>query len=1003
MKKMIRRGAALGLALVMTVTAASASVALGWDVHKSSVPISQGTTIGKNVFWSDTYSDLRTEYYVSYTPNENVKPTVAYGNKVLSKATLSSMAQTLESQGKRVVSGLNGDWYVVATGATTGLVVTDGVVRATPYYSTSWAIGFQEDGSAFIAQTGLTTTVTFGGKSYPLTGAINKVRQVNKNGVGGLTLLTSDFASTTQNTQAGVDVVLTPVDDGTGTSALAPTIGKTVRYTVDQVLESTGPIAIPEGKAVLTMNASDDANILAALRALQPGEEVTLSVTSTDERWNTATEALGGVYKIVTNGQVASGLDASRTACSAVGIKADGTLVFYAMDGSQPGYSVGANLTQVAQRLVELGCVDAISMDGGGSTTIGVTYPDKDGMQVVNKPSDGAQRSNSTAIFLTTTLQPTGQLAGYYVTPSDQMLLSGAQVQLSATGLDTSYYTTTGNQVSWSVTSGGGTVSETGMYTAGTESGFSQVTASDGTYSGTAYLTTVKTPDSISLTNESTGAAVTSLNLNPGQQVDLKASAVYRKLALTAQDSCFTWSAQGEAGTVDQNGVFTAGAKSASGTLTVSAGGKSISIPVSVAGHVKTLENCEGNLSAFTNTSTASAQTETGLEYVHNGRKSLKLAYQSGTTGVAGLSTNLSIPSGESWIGMWVYGDGSGNTLMATVNGQSTSQILLTALDFTGWQYVMAQLPDGTTSISELSVIYGGTEGKQNGTIWLDQMVTANEKIVDTAAPSVTVKVSGTQFTATVSDDVDKTIPQSNVSVTYDGADLSFAWNESAGTLSATLPAADSGYHRVTVTVSDASGNLARASADIKPSAQRTSPFGDMTGHWAEPYATFLYDQGISQGTGGDVPQYQPDRNITRAEFFAMVAHWMDLDLTQYSGVELPFADKDKIPDWALNEIKAMYSLGLLQGAESASGLMCNPTATITRAEAITLLGRTQAKGYAAAELTAFTDAGQVPGWAAEYTEILVGQGVVSGSNDQIRPTGLLTRGEVAKLLYAML
>ena len=1003
MKKMMRRGAALGLALAMTVTAAGASNALGWDVHKSSVPVSQGTTLGKNVFWSDTYSDLRTEYFVSYTPNENVTPTVAYGNKVLSKATLSSMAQTLESQGKRVVSGLNGDWYVVATGATTGLVVTDGIVRATPYYTTAWAIGFQEDGSAFIAQTGLTTTVNFGRQDYKLTGAINKVRQTSKNGVGGLTLLTSDFASTTQNTQPGVDVVLTPVDDGTGTAAMAPTIGKTVTYTVDQVLESTDAIAIPEGKAVLTMNANDDANILAALRALQPGQQVTLSVTAADERWNTAVEALGGVYKIVTNGQVASGLDASRTACSAVGIKADGTLVFYAMDGSQPGYSVGANLTQVAQRLVELGCVDAISMDGGGSTTIGVTYPDKSGMQVVNKPSDGAQRSNSTAIFLTTTLQPTGQMAGYYVTPSDQMLLSGAQVQLSATGLDTSYYTTTGNTVNWSVTSGGGTVDANGLYTAGTESGFSQVTASDGTYSGTAYLTTVKTPDSITLTNESTAAAISSLNLSPGQQVDLKASAVYRKMALTAQDSCFTWSAQGEAGTVDQNGVFTAGSKSASGTLTVSAGGKTISIPVSVAGHVKTLENGEGSLTAFTGTDTAAIQAETSLGYVHNGRQSLKLSYQAGTTGTAKLNTSLSIPSGESWIGMWVYGDGSGNTLMATVNGQTTSQILLTALDFTGWQYVMAELPDGTTSLTELSVIYGGAEGKQNGTIWLDQIVTANEKIVDSAAPTVTVKVSGTQLTATVSDDVDQTIPQANVSVTYDGAALSFTWNESKGTLTATLPAADSSYHRVSVTVSDASGNLARASADIKPSAQRTSPFGDMTGHWAEPYATFLYDQGISQGTGGDVPQYQPNRNITRAEFFAMVAHWMDLDLTQYSGVELPFADKDKIPDWAINEIKAMYSLGLLQGAESAGGLMCNPTATITRAEAITLLGRTQAKGYAQAELTAFTDAGQVPAWAAEYTGILVGQGVVSGTNDQIRPSGLLTRGEVAKLLYAML
>ena len=46
---------------------------------------------------------------------------------------------------------------------------------------------------------------------------------------------------------------------------------------------------------------------------------------------------------------------------------------------------------------------------------------------------------------------------------------------------------------------------------------------------------------------------------------------------------------------------------------------------------------------------------------------------------------------------MWVYGDGSGNTLMATAadaNLQS-QQFLLTALDFTGWKYVSAELPEG--------------------------------------------------------------------------------------------------------------------------------------------------------------------------------------------------------------------------------------------------------------------------------------------------------------------
>ena len=43
--------------------------------------------------------------------------------------------------------------------------------------------------------------------------------------------------------------------------------------------------------------------------------------------------------------------------------------------------------------------------------------------------------------------------------------------------------------------------------------------------------------------------------------------------------------------------------------------------------------------------------------------------------------------------------------------------------------------------------------------------------------------------------------------------------------------------------------------------------------------------------------------------------------------------------------------------------LLANPMSTITRAEAITILGRTQARGFTANDLT-FDDAGQVPSWA---------------------------------------
>ena len=81
-------------------------------------------------------------------------------------------------------------------------------------------------------------------------------------------------------------MILSPVDDGTGTYAVKPTIGRQTQYVVEQVLESTGSIPIPEGKAVLTLNAKESEEALARLRALQPGDTVTLTVSSSDQRWS---------------------------------------------------------------------------------------------------------------------------------------------------------------------------------------------------------------------------------------------------------------------------------------------------------------------------------------------------------------------------------------------------------------------------------------------------------------------------------------------------------------------------------------------------------------------------------------------------------------------------------------------------------------------------------------------------------------------------------------------
>ncbi len=60
----------------------------------------------------------------------------------------------------------------------------------------------------------------------------------------------------------------------------------------------------------------------------------------------------------------------------------DGKFLMVTVDGRQPGVSVGMNLQELAEYLLSLGAIDAMNLDGGGSTTMFL------GGKVVNTPSD---------------------------------------------------------------------------------------------------------------------------------------------------------------------------------------------------------------------------------------------------------------------------------------------------------------------------------------------------------------------------------------------------------------------------------------------------------------------------------------------------------------------------------------------------------------------------------------------------------------------------------------
>ena len=612
MKKTIKRSAALLLAASLTLTSAAyASEALGTELRNKTTTVGQGTTVTNQSLWSATYSDLRTENYITYTPGGNVRPVVSYGTYVISTATLETMAADLEAQGLRVVGGINAGFFN-SNGSPIGLVVTDGKLQSCANGNNNYyAIGFRADGTAFIGQPVLTVTATWETpESYTVdetTGAevyvpaatqnitmsgVNKVRAD-----GGYYLYTDTFSTTTKNNVSGVDVVLRPVDTvdaitgevTAGASYL--TIGGTVTCEVVSVRDSVTDNSIPSGCFVISMNSNSAEDKLAVLSALQTGTQVTISVTAADSVWNEAVEAVSGLYSLVSNGQkTTSTLNTNRNPYTAVGIKSDGSMVFYTIDGRQSGYSVGATYSQVAERMIELGCVDVIALDGGGSTSFGTTYADQTSFDMTNKSSDGSPRKVSTCLFLVTDAGASGTLQEFYVSSPNDLVLAGASLPLTVTGVDTNYYPMEySGDLTWAASQGTVTYTdETGwVYTANTGGSTNvtdTVTVSGDGVTGFTQIKVIEQLTGITVRNESSSAAVASLNLTPSDVVDLSATGIYYNMNVQAEDTNFTWTADPSIGTIDENGVFTAGKVNATGNITVTGGGKTVTIPVTITG-----------------------------------------------------------------------------------------------------------------------------------------------------------------------------------------------------------------------------------------------------------------------------------------------------------------------------------------------------------------------------------------------------------------------------------
>ena len=135
------------------------------------------------------------------------------------------------------------------------------------------------------------------------------------------------------------------------------------------------------------------------------GDEIIFSekIISDDGDFNSVPNILGAGPRLIANGQIFVTADAEefpadikfgRAPRSAVGVTKWGDYILAVADGRQ-SHSQGCTLQEWADILLnKFGAVDAINLDGGGSSELLVKE------KIVNSPSDGSERSVGSALVI---------------------------------------------------------------------------------------------------------------------------------------------------------------------------------------------------------------------------------------------------------------------------------------------------------------------------------------------------------------------------------------------------------------------------------------------------------------------------------------------------------------------------------------------------------------------------------------------------------------------------
>ena len=246
--------------------------------------------------------------------------------------------------------------------------------------------------------------------------------------------------------------------------------------------------------------------------------------------------AVGGGTLLVKDGKVNVSKGGRNVTYTAIGIKADGTVVSMVCYGQRYPVSCGYTQYEVAEMMKARGCQTALLLDGSGSSTF-VSRREGDSQVITrNNPSDGQERQVSSSLFIVSDVKATGEFDHAVITPVNEVYTPGSTVQFTAVGADPSGAPAPlPENASWSVDSAYGSIGgSTGVFTSNGSLGEVTVSLqSGGKTVGTATIT-IANPDQITFAEKTA-------SIGQGDTSDLGLRVYYQQREVHYKEGDLTW------------------------------------------------------------------------------------------------------------------------------------------------------------------------------------------------------------------------------------------------------------------------------------------------------------------------------------------------------------------------------------------------------------------------------------------------------------------------------